>query len=104
MSAADDRPLNQSTADRVIQRALQIDAERAEGLTEAQIREIAKELSVSNAAVEQALAEQRATTNRPLPATHAPRPAVKWVSRTTAIFSAVVILALVATFISRLFP
>jgi hypothetical protein len=103
MSAADDRPLNQSTADRVIQRALQIDAERAEGLTEAQIREIAKELSVSNAAVEQALAEQRATTNRP-PATHAPRPAVKWVSRTTAIFSAVVILALVATFISRLFP
>ena len=45
MSTLENRPMDRSTADRIIQRALQLDAERADGLTEAQVgMEIAAEL------------------------------------------------------------
>lgn len=102
MSTPEDRPMERSTADRIIQRALELDAERADGLTEAQVREIAAELSVSTAAVDQALAEQRA--GEASPAAIPPRPAVKWHSRASTVISTIVVVGLIATVISRLFP
>ncbi len=105
MSTPDNRPMDRSTADRIIQRALQLDAERADGLTEAQVREIAAELSVSAAAVDQALAEQRADANRADSAAAIPsRPAVRWVSRASTVISVLVVVTLVAAVVSRLFP
>ena len=105
MSTPDNRPMDRSTADRIIQRALQLDAERADGLTEAQVREIAAELSVSTAAVDQALAEQRAGSNPGDTAVAASsRPAVRWYSRARTVISTIVFAALIATVISRLFP
>ena len=102
MSTLEDRPMDRSTADRIIQRALELDAERADGLTEAQVREIAAELSVSTAAVDQALAEQRAGAT--FAVATPPRPAVKWYSRASTVISTIVVVGLIATVISRLFP
>jgi len=105
MSTPDNRPMDRPTADRIIQRALQLDAERADGLTEAQVREIAAELSVSTAAVDQALAEQRADENRANSAVAIPsRPAARWFSRASTVISVLVVVTLVAAFVSRLFP
>ena len=105
MKTPDDAHVDRSTADRIIQRALQLDAERADSLTETQIRDIAAELSVSPAAVDQALAEQRAGKNNADSPTSIPaRPAVRWFSRASTVFSAIVIATLVAVMISRLFP
>ena len=105
MSTPDKRPMDRSTADRIIQRALQLDAERADGLTEAQVREIAAELSVSTAAVDQALAEQRADETRATSAVAIPsRPAARWFSRASTVISVLAVVTLVAAFVSRLFP
>ena len=105
MSTPDNRPMDRSTADRIIQRALQLDAERADGLTEAQVREIAAELSVSTAAVDQALAEQRTGSNLVNSAVAiASQPAVKWYSRASTLISTIVIVGLIAAMVSRLFP
>ena len=101
MSTPDNRPMDRSTADRIIQRALQLDAERADGLTEAQVREIAAELSVSTAAVDQALAEQRAGANSAVAVPS--RPAVRWYSRASTFIAAIVVVGLIVTFVSRLF-
>jgi len=102
MNTPDDSHVDRSTADRIIQRALQLDAERADSLTEAQIRDIAAELSVSRASVDQALAEQRA--RKDLPTSIPARPAVRWFARASTVFSAIVVATLVAAMISRLFP
>ena len=105
MSTPDNRPMDRPTAYRIIQRALQLDAERADGLTEAQVREIAAELSVSTAAVDQALAEQRADETRATSAVAIPsRPAARWFSRASTVISVLVVVTLVAAFVSRLFP
>jgi hypothetical protein len=104
MSTPENRPIDRSTADRIIQRALQLDAERADGLTEAQVREIAAELSVSTAAVDQALAEQRAGSNPADSAVAIPsRPAVRWYSRTSTFIATIVIVGLIVAMVSRLF-
>jgi len=60
MTTPEDRPLDRPTADRIIQRALELDAQRADTLTETQLREIAAEMSLSPLALDQALAEYRA--------------------------------------------
>lgn len=105
MSNPHEAHMDRSTADRIIQRALQLDAERADSLTEAQIRDIASELSVSTASVDQALAEQRARRNNAdAPAPIQRKPAVRWISRASMIVSAIVVITLVASVISRLFP
>src|SRR4029079_9162963 len=105
MSTPDNRPMDRSTADRIIQRALQLDAERADGLTEHQVREIAAELSVATAAVDQALAEQRADETRATSPVAIPsRPAARWFSRASTVISVLAVVTLVAAFVSRLFP
>jgi hypothetical protein len=99
-----EKPLDRMSADRVIQRAIEIEAQRAESMTEEQVRAIAAELSISPMAVEQALAEQRAAQ---VPDDHsrsaAPVPA-RWYLRAGATLSFFVLMALVAVIISRLFP
>ena len=103
MSTPDNRPMDRSTADRIIQRALQLDAERADGLTEAQVREIAAELSVSTAAVDQALAEQRDSSNSAVAIPS--RPAVRWYALTSTFIATIVVVGLIVTVVaSRLFP
>ena len=97
--------VDRSTADQIIQRALELDAERADSLSEAQIRDIASELSVSPAAVDQALAEQRARRDEAAsPAVIPPRPAVRWFTRASTVISTIVVVGLIAAMISRLFP
>lgn len=57
-----ERLLESAAADRIIRRALDLDAQRGDKLTEAQLRDVAAQLSISDAAVDQALAEHRATS------------------------------------------
>lgn len=52
-----DRRLTEEGAQEVLARALELQAESAGGLTVAQIREIASELSIPESAVDQALSE-----------------------------------------------
>ena len=105
MSNPHDAHVDRPTADRIIQRALQLDAERADSLTEAQIRDIAAELSVSTASVDQALAEQRDLRNNAnSPIAISAKPAVRWFTRPSTVFSAIVVATLVAAMFSRVFP
>jgi hypothetical protein len=56
-----DPRLTDENAQKVLARALELQAQSAGALTEAQIREIASELSIPETAVDQALAEYRTT-------------------------------------------
>jgi len=64
-----DPRLTDDNAQRVLARALELQAQNARALTVAQIREIATELSIPESAVDQALAEYRGvasdTTQQP---------------------------------------
>lgn len=105
MSASDDRPLDRSTADQVLRRALEIDAQRADALTEAQLREIAAEMSVSPLALEQALAELRAGSAAASGMTMAvPSASAGLYWRAGAGVSLFVLLGTLAAVASRLFP
>ena len=101
MIAPEDRPFDRSTADRIIQRALELDATFADALTEAQLREIAAEMSLSRLAFDQALAEYRARsgTGDRMAAT-ALTSRVAWYWKVGAFCSA----ALLLTMLARLFP
>ena len=101
MTRPEDRPLDRPTADRIIQRALELDAQRADALTEAQLREIAAEMSLSPLALDQALAEYRARPGADdrLAATAATS-SVPTYWKAGACFSVVLVLAMIA----MLFP
>ena len=101
MSKHEDRPFDRSTADRIIQRALELDAQRADALTESQLREIASEMSLSSLALEQALAEHRVgSAAGDSVAVTAPRAPAALYWKAGASFSLLLALAM----LSRLFP
>ena len=101
MSKHEDRPFDRSTADRIIQRALELDAQRADALSESQLREIAAEMSLSPLALDQALAEHRARSGTGDRVAVAARTSpVSWYWKAGASFSLLLALAM----ISRLFP
>jgi predicted component of type VI protein secretion system len=101
MSTPEQRPLDRSTADQIIQRALQLDAERAESLTEAQLRDIASELSLSPAALDQALAEHRArASDANLVVTQRPR--LPWYAHAGTAISVILVVIIVMSMVFRL--
>src|SRR4051794_7121077 len=102
MSAPEDRPLDPSAADRVIQRAMELDAQRAEALTESQLREIAAEMSLSPIALDQALAEYRARSGSVEPAAGSRSSRVQWYWKAGTYFSVVALLATIAAVAIRL--
>jgi hypothetical protein len=52
-------PLDEDAVRRVLARAVELERERGSSLTEIQVREIAQELAIPAAAIDQALAEHR---------------------------------------------
>lgn len=64
-----DSRLSDADVQKVIARALELQAINAQALTVAQIREIASELSIPESAVDQALSEHHAAIAQPDPAT-----------------------------------
>jgi ferric-dicitrate binding protein FerR (iron transport regulator) len=68
MTDSDPR-LSEEETQKVIERALALQSEDAGTLTETQIREIAAELAIPESMLEQALAEHRAASAAPPPAT-----------------------------------
>ena len=101
MTTPEDRPIDRSTADRILQRALELDAQRADALTELQLREIAAEMSLSRLALDTALEEYRSQsgTRDRLTAT-APGSSVPWYWIAGAGFTTL----LVVVMMSLLFP
>ena len=64
-----DLRLSEEETQEVIQRALALQSEEADALTETQIREIAADLAIPESLLEQALAEHRAATASAAPTT-----------------------------------
>jgi hypothetical protein len=108
-----DLRLTDENAQKVLARALELQAQRAGALTVAQIREIASELSIPESAVDQALSEYRtagaAELSPPTDAAAAPtsrrrhRSARLLVIALAWVGGAVVLLTILL-FIMRLFP
>jgi hypothetical protein len=106
-----DPRLSDDDAQKVLARAMEVQAHNAGALTVAQIREIASELSIPESAVDQALLEYRAAAalSPPTDPTAAQR---SWkrhrVARRTMIAMALgggaFVLLVVLSFIMRLFP
>jgi ferric-dicitrate binding protein FerR (iron transport regulator) len=64
-----DPRLSEENVQKVIERALALQSETADALTETQVREIAAELAIPESMLEQALAELRAATASAAPTT-----------------------------------
>jgi hypothetical protein len=58
--------LDEEAVRQVLARAVELERQHGGSLTEAQVREIARELSIPPAAIDQALAEYRSGVGRPI--------------------------------------
>ena len=58
-------PLDEDAVRQVLARAVELEYQRGASLTEAQVREVAHELSIPSEAIDQALAEYRDGVGRP---------------------------------------
>jgi hypothetical protein len=104
----DDPTLSDDDAQRVLSRALELQAQATGRLTVAQIREIASELSIPESAVNQALSEYRAAaavhpthgtdTSTPIWTRH--RVVRRFVISTAVVGSVVVVLTILRLFVS----
>jgi hypothetical protein len=108
-----DSPLSEENAQKVLARALELQAQRAGALTVAQIHEIASELSIPETAVNQAITEYRAASAAGLaplsgtadvPATRGRRQSARPVVMTLAIVGGAMVILMLLFFIMRLFP
>ena len=101
-----DRRLTDENAQKVLARALELQAQSAGALTVAQIREIASELSIPESAVDQALAEYRIAGAAELsPRTDAAAaPTSRPVVISLALVGGAVVVLTILYVIMRLFP
>jgi hypothetical protein len=111
MSDLDTR-LNDADVQKVIARALELQANSAQALTVAQVREIASDLAIPESAVDQALAEHRAAAVPAPTGTDATAAPSFWARNRLArrlmiplgVTGGALVLFIVASIILRLFP
>ena len=107
-----DARLNDADVQKVIARALELQANSAQALTVAQIREIASELAIPESAVDQALAEHRAAAVPASVGTDSTAAPGLWARNRLAhrlmiafgLVGGALVLLIVASIIMRLFP
>jgi hypothetical protein len=103
--------LGDADVQKVLARALELQAQGAAALTVAQIREIASDLAIPESAVDQALSEYRAAATAGLPAEPSAAPSVRARRRvgrmlmlSMAVVGTVFVFLILVTFIMRLKP
>lgn len=107
-----DRKLSDADAQKVLARALDLQARGTDFLTVAQVREIAKELAIPDSALDQALAELRTTADAATslrtataPAdSHKPRRASRALTLALALVGGAAVLLLILTMAIRISP
>lgn len=92
--------LDENAVRKILARAVEIENQQRGALTEAQVRDIARDLSIPDHVIEQALAEYRTPDTRE---TRRPRMMPRWLGP-LAIVGFVTILLLVVTFMVRIAP
>jgi hypothetical protein len=97
-------PLDEDAVRQVLARAVELEHQRGGSLTEAQVREVARELSIPSEAIDQALAEYRNGVDHPAAVPAASRVWRSRVSVRAAVGVALVGLTLAMVVIPLLFP